>query len=149
MRARGAEGERLAAIIQEQLSAIETQVAIAASSPSRSIEAIESRLGEQVRRLTEASAALDPTRLHQEAVLVATRIDIEEEIKRLGAHIAAAQELLATSGAVGRKFDFLAQEFNREANTLCSKANDGDITRAGLQLKAIIDQLREQVQNIE
>ena len=82
-------------------------------------------------------------------MLIATRADIEEEVKRLGAHIAAARELLAATEPVGRKLEFLAQEFNREANTLCSKANDPEITRSGLELKAVIDQLREQVQNIE
>jgi uncharacterized protein (TIGR00255 family) len=97
----------------------------------------------------ESANTLDPDRLHQEAVLVATRVDVEEELKRLRAHIAAAHELLEAEGAVGRNLDFLAQEFNREANTLCSKANDVDITRAGLALKTVIDQMREQVQNIE
>jgi uncharacterized protein (TIGR00255 family) len=87
--------------------------------------------------------------LHQEAVLLATRADVEEELQRLTSHISAARELLIEDGAVGRKFDFLAQEFNREANTLCSKASDVEITRAGLTLKTVIDQLREQVQNIE
>ena len=80
---------------------------------------------------------------------MATRVDIEEEIKRLKAHIGAARELLEEEGAVGRKLDFLAQEFNREANTLCAKANDVEITRAGLAMKTVIDQMREQVQNIE
>jgi uncharacterized protein (TIGR00255 family) len=88
-------------------------------------------------------------RLHQEAVLLATRVDVEEELQRLGSHIGAARELINEPGAVGRKLDFLAQEFNREANTLCSKASDVEITRAGLALKTVIDQLREQVQNIE
>ena len=82
-------------------------------------------------------------------MLLATRADVEEELQRLTSHIGAARELLAEDGAVGRKLDFLAQEFNREANTLCSKANDIEITRAGLALKTVIDQLREQVQNIE
>ena len=97
----------------------------------------------------DAASTLDPERLHQEAVLIATRADIEEEVKRLTSHIAAARELMAASEPVGRKLDFLAQEFNREANTLCSKGNDPEITRNGLALKAVIDQLREQVQNIE
>ena len=81
--------------------------------------------------------------------MLAARADIEEEIQRLGSHLAAARALLEQGGAVGRQFDFLAQEFNREANTLCSKANDPEITRAGLALKVVIDQMREQVQNIE
>ena len=97
----------------------------------------------------EAGNGFDEARLHQEAVLLATRADVEEELRRLRAHIAAARDLLAEQGAVGRKFDFLAQEFNREANTLCAKANDTEITRAGLALKVVIDQMREQVQNLE
>ena len=80
---------------------------------------------------------------------MATRADVEEELERLKSHIGAARDLLAEDGAVGRKLDFLAQEFNREANTLCSKANDVEITRAGLDLKTVIDQFREQVQNVE
>ena len=100
-------------------------------------------------RLVETGTSLDETRLYQEAVLLATRADTEEELKRLTAHIAAARQLLQSREPAGRRLDFLAQEFNREANTLCSKANDADTTRAGLELKAVIDQMREQVQNIE
>ena len=147
--ARAGEGARLAAVLAEQLAAIEAQVAIVAKAPARTPAAIRKRLEEQLRRLTEAGPGLDEVRLHQEAALLATRADVEEELARLAAHIAAARELIAAREPVGRKLDFLAQEFNREANTLCSKAGDVDITRAGLELKAIIDQLREQVQNIE
>jgi len=148
--ARAAEGSRLVAALNAQLSEIERLVAIVQASPARTPEAIEVRLREQVRRLLDAgSGAFDAARLHQEAVLLATRADVAEELQRLTSHIGAARELLAEDGAVGRKLDFLAQEFNREANTLCSKANDIDITRAGLALKTVIDQLREQVQNIE
>jgi uncharacterized protein (TIGR00255 family) len=92
---------------------------------------------------------LDEARLYQEAALLAARADVEEELKRLAAHIAAARELLDANEPAGRRLDFLAQEFNREANTLCSKANDSETARAGLELKAVIDQMREQVQNIE
>jgi uncharacterized protein (TIGR00255 family) len=147
--ARAAEGARLAAILRAQLDEIERLVGIVAASPARTPEAIGQRLKEQVRRLIDTGSGFDPARLHQEAVLLATRADVEEELQRLAAHIGAARELIADSGAVGRKLDFLAQEFNREANTLCSKASDVEITRAGLALKTIIDQLREQVQNIE
>jgi len=148
--ARAAEGARLAAILSTQLDEIERLVAVVQSSPARTPQAIEARLKEQVRRLIESgNGAFDAARLHQEAVLLATRADVEEELQRLTAHIGAAREMLASATAVGRKLDFLAQEFNREANTLCSKANDIDITRAGLALKSVIDQLREQVQNIE
>ena len=97
----------------------------------------------------ETGAKLDEARLYQEAAILATRADVEEELKRLGAHIAGARELVASREPAGRRLDFLAQEFNREANTLCSKAIDPETTRAGLELKAVIDQMREQVQNIE
>jgi uncharacterized protein (TIGR00255 family) len=147
--ARAAEGSRLAATLNGQLDEIERQVRIVQQSPARTREAIEQRLKEQVSRLLDASNNFDPARLHQEAVLLATRADVEEELQRLTSHISAARELLIEDGAVGRKFDFLTQEFNREANTLCSKASDVEITRAGLTLKTVIDQLREQVQNIE
>jgi uncharacterized protein (TIGR00255 family) len=147
--ARAGEGRRLATILSEQLAEIESLVASAGASPARTVDAIRARLAEQVAKLIDASPQLDPARLHQEAALLATRADIEEEVKRLGAHIAAARDLLAADEPVGRKFEFLAQEFNREANTLCSKANAPEITRSGLALKAVIDQLREQVQNIE
>lgn len=147
--ARAAEGERLHAVIAEQMSEIERLVSFVEVSPARTPEAVGKRLKEMVGRLLEADNAFDPARLHQEAVLLATRADVEEELRRLRVHLAAARDLLAEPGAVGRKFDFLAQEFNREANTLCSKANDTEITRAGLALKVVIDQMREQVQNLE
>jgi uncharacterized protein (TIGR00255 family) len=147
--ARSAEGARLKAVLSEHLAGIEALVEQVEASPARGAAAIEARLKEQVARLMESQASFDPQRLHQEAVLLATRADVEEELKRLRSHIGAARELLEESGAIGRKLDFLAQEFNREANTLCSKANDVEITRAGLALKTVIDQMREQVQNIE
>ncbi len=149
IRYRQDEGSRLHAILSEQLAAIETLVAAVAKSPARTPDAIRQRLKQQVERLMETGGTFDDSRLYQEAMLLATRADVEEELKRLGTHIAAARDLLNATEPVGRKLDFLAQEFNREANTLCSKANDTDITRAGLELKAIIDQMREQVQNIE
>jgi uncharacterized protein (TIGR00255 family) len=147
--ARGAEGAKLAKVLNDQLDRIAALVASAAVSPARSPEAIRRRLEEQLARLFDVSSGLDPVRLHHEAVLLATRADIEEELKRLAAHVAAARELMSSPEAVGRRLDFLAQELNREANTLCAKTNDADITRIGLSLKATIDQLREQVQNIE
>jgi uncharacterized protein (TIGR00255 family) len=147
--ARTAEGARLAAIVADQLDQIDVLVERAANAPAREPKAIAQRLADQVARLTESSAGFDPDRLHQEALLVATKADIQEELDRLHAHIAAAQELLAQDQAVGRRLDFLAQEFNREANTICSKALDIEVSRAGLELKTVIDQLREQVQNIE
>jgi uncharacterized protein (TIGR00255 family) len=147
--ARAAEGTRLTEVLSAQLMEIERLVAVVEASPARTPEALTERLREQVGRLLDGGNGLDPARLHQEAVLIATRADVEEELKRLRSHIGAARELLSEEGTVGRKFDFLAQEFNREANTLCSKANDVEITRAGLALKTVIDQMREQVQNIE
>jgi uncharacterized protein (TIGR00255 family) len=147
--ARRAEGARLSGIIAEQVAQIEHFTAEVRASPSRSPEAILTRLKENIARLIETTTALDSDRLHQEAVLMATRADVEEELQRLGAHVAAARDILSEQGAVGRKLDFLAQEFNREANTLCSKANAVDVTRLGLQLKTVIDQFREQVQNVE
>ena len=147
--ARRAEGARLGDIIREQITQIDQLAASVRASPSRAPEAIMGRLKDAIGRLVDATAALDDDRLHQEAVLIATRADVEEELQRLSAHVAAARDILVERGAVGRKLDFLAQEFNREANTLCSKANAVDITRLGLQLKTVIDQFREQVQNVE
>ena len=145
---RDAEGRRLETVLRDGVAEVEQLVADVAASPTRAPAAIQARLAEQIERLT-GQAGLDPARLHQEAMLIATRIDVEEELTRLTSHIAAARDLLAAAEPVGRKFDFLTQEFNREANTLCSKANDATITRAGLAMKAVIDQMREQVQNIE
>ncbi len=147
--ARLAEGTRLQAVIAAYVDRIE-QLAIAArDNPARGAEAIKLRLSEQVARLMDAGAGFDENRLHQEAVLLATRADIQEELDRLASHVEAARRLLASREAVGREFDFLAQEFNREANTLCSKAIDKSLTSIGLELKTVIDQMREQVQNIE
>lgn len=143
------EGARLQAMLEGHLDAIEALTREAEASPARTIEAIQARLKEQVQTLLDSQLGLDMQRLHQEAVLLATKADIREEIDRLYAHVAAARDLLQSDVAVGRKLDFLTQEFNREANTLCSKSNDTSITDIGLQLKVHIDQLREQVQNIE
>jgi uncharacterized protein (TIGR00255 family) len=96
-----------------------------------------------------AANGFDPQRLHQEAALLAVRADIREEIDRLHAHVAALRELLAKGGPIGRKLDFLAQEFGREASTLCAKANDPGLSRIGLELRTVVDQMREQVQNVE
>lgn len=147
--ARAGEGARLMTVLGDILADMERLVALIEQSPARTPAAIETRLKEQMSRLLDPASGLDPARLHQEAVLLATRADIEEELKRLKSHIGAARELLEEQGPVGRKLDFLAQEFNREANTLCAKANDIEITRSGLALKTLIDQMREQVQNIE
>ena len=147
--ARAEEGARLQAVVASQIGRIRELAAAARANPSRSVEAVRSRLKEQVARLMDSGTNFDPDRLHQEAVLLATRADIEEELDRLSSHVEAAEALLISGEAVGRKFDFLAQEFNREANTLCSKAADRTMTAIGLDLKTVIDQMREQIQNIE
>ncbi|CAN5532535.1 YicC family protein [soil metagenome] len=143
------EGTRLVDILSAQLSRIEALTIAARDAPARSVNAIRARLAEQVSRLMDTSATFDRDRLHQEAVLLATRSDIQEEIDRLFSHIEAARRLIVSSEPAGRQLDFLAQEFNREANTLCSKAPDTAVTMIGLELKSTIDQMREQVQNIE
>jgi uncharacterized protein (TIGR00255 family) len=146
---RAREGAVLGAVLTQRLDAIENLTAAAEASPSRSAEAIAARLAEQISTLLNAAPALDPARLHQEAALLATRADIREEIDRLAAHVSAARNYLAQGSPIGRQLDFLAQEFNREANTLCAKSNDGALTAIGLELKLAVDQLREQVQNLE
>jgi uncharacterized protein (TIGR00255 family) len=147
--ARTAEGARLQTVLHAQLDTIEALVAQAADVMTRQPQLFTVKLREQITRLNEASATLDPERLHQEALLLAAKADIQEELDRLQAHVAAARELILSDAPVGRKFEFVAQEFNREANTTCSKASDIEISRLGLELKSVIDQLREQVQNIE
>lgn len=147
--ARRGEGAALASTLEDQIATIERLTEAADACPSRTPEAIRARLAAQVAALVEAGGSLDPNRLHQEAMLLAARSDVREEIDRLRAHVAAARELLAKGGAVGRRLDFLAQEFGREANTLCAKANDVALSRIGLELKAVVEQFREQVQNVE
>jgi uncharacterized protein (TIGR00255 family) len=143
------EGGRLATLVGQHLDAIEALRQRAAATAAAQPAALKTRLKAQVDALLEASPALPEERLAHEAALLVTKADVREELDRLSAHVAAARKLLAEGGAVGRKFDFLCQEFNREANTLCSKSVDVELTTIGLDLKAAIDQLREQVQNIE
>ncbi len=147
MRAR--EGARLAAVIEALLGEVATLRDAAAGAAAARPEAIKARLRAQMAELLDASRALPEDRLVQEAALLATKADIREELDRLDAHISAARELMAKDGAVGRQLDFLCQEFNREANTLCSKSGDVELTAIGLKLKAAVEQLREQIQNIE
>lgn len=147
--ARRIEGENVAKIIAQHVDTVETLVAAAERIIARLPASLRARIEEQVRVLMDSSAAFDADRLHQEAVLLATKADVREEIDRLGAHIEHARKLIRGGGAIGRKLDFLAQEFNREANTLCSKSTDRELTEIGLSLKTVIDQFREQVQNIE
>lgn len=147
-RSRLDEGARISGILVRQLDTIAELVERADAHPSRTREAISSRLSQQIAAL-RLEPDIAPDRLAQEALLLVTKADIQEEIDRLRAHIASARSLLGSAGPVGRRLDFLAQEFNREANTLCSKSNAVELTAIGLDLKAAIDQLREQVQNIE
>ncbi len=148
-KSRREEGVRLEKLIDAQVRRIAALTIAARDNPARTTEAVKARLAMQIAKLMETGASFDAARLHQEAVLLATRADIQEELDRLMSHVAAARALLDSGAAIGRKFDFLAQEFNREANTLCSKAVDQTMTAIGLDLKTVIDQMREQVQNIE
>lgn len=143
------EGRSLAALMSGHLDEIEQIVAKVEADPSRTPEAIRVRLREQVKQLVESSDGLDEDRLYAEAALLATKADIREEIDRLTAHVASARKLIQDGGPVGRRLDFLAQEFNRESNTLCAKSNSSAVTRLGLDLKAAVDRFREQVQNLE
>jgi uncharacterized protein (TIGR00255 family) len=144
---RAAEGRVLAQVIAGQIDRIAAlreaaweQVALRATSQAATLKA-------QMAKVLEADP--DPARLAQELALIAVRTDVTEELDRLDAHVAAARTLMTEPGPIGRKFDFLMQEFMREANTLCSKAQDIALTRVGLDLKTVIDQMREQVQNVE
>ncbi len=143
------EGEALDKIMRERVDQIAKLVNDAENAPGRKPEAIRARLAEQVKALLETGEKFDADRLHSEAVLLAAKADVREELDRLNAHVSAAREMLKGGGAVGRKLDFLAQEFNREANTLCAKANDVKLSQIGLELKTLVDQFREQVQNLE
>ena len=147
--ARRAEGRALSGILAGQLEAMERLVAAIETAPARRAEAVRAKLEAQIAALLGAAPALDPDRLHQEAVILATKADVREELDRLTAHIAAARALLRDGGGVGRRLDFLAQEMGRESNTLSAKANDVALSRIGLDLKAVVEQFREQVQNVE
>ena len=147
--ARGAEGARLSEMLNGHLDTISQLADKASECAELRPGSRRKRLGEQLAELLEAQPPVTEERLAQELALLAVKGDIREEFDRLCAHVAAARELMAEGGVVGRRLDFLCQEFNREANTLCSKALDVELTRIGLDLKAVIDQLREQVQNVE
>ena len=147
--ARAAEGAALERVIAAQIDTIagltrEARSAATARRPDQ-IEGLKAALA----RLSEGAPGVDPGRLEQELALIAVKTDVTEELDRLEAHVGAARKLLAAREPVGRKLDFLMQEFNREANTLCSKAQSAELTRIGLDLKTVIDQMREQVQNLE
>ena len=146
---RRAEGATLGRLLSTRLDEIAALTARAERAPGRKPEAIKARLAEQVATLLSASERFDSDRLHQEAVLLAAKADIREELDRLASHVAQAKKLLADGGAIGRKLDFLAQELHRESNTLTAKANDVELTNIGLELKTVVEQFREQVQNLE
>jgi len=143
------EGDALGQILTQRVNEIAALAARAEISPGRKPEAIKARIAEQVATLLDASNRFDPDRLHQEAILIASKADIREELDRLASHVAQVGKLIADGGAIGRRLDFLAQELNREANTLCSKSNDVELTNVGLELKSVVEQFREQVQNLE
>ena len=146
---REAEGARLAEILRQRLEEMASLRVAAESTMSTRNDAIRERLRTQLDALLEMSPALSEERLAQEAALLAVKADIREELDRLGAHIEAARALLGEDGAIGRKLDFLCQEFNRETNTLCSKSGDIELTRIGLDLKSAIDQFREPALNVD
>lgn len=142
------EGEALGRVLGDRLSEIADLAARAEAAPGRRPEAIRQRIADQIAALIDGGR-FDPDRLHQEAILVAAKADVREEIDRLKAHVEQARMLLAAGGAIGRRLDFLAQEFHRESNTLCAKSNDVELTNVGLDLKTVVEQFREQVQNLE
>ena len=146
---RASEGAALQAVIAAQLDRIATLTDQARAEADARRDAAATALREALAKIMANADGVDETRLAQELALIAVKNDVTEELDRLTAHVAAARELLAEPGPVGRKFDFLMQEFMREANTLCSKAQALALTRIGLDLKTVIDQMREQVQNVE
>ena len=146
---RRTEGAELMNVLKRQLEQVEALSASAAVLAEERKPRIAETLMTNLERVLANSDGMDPDRLAQGLALIAVKADVTEEIDRLAAHVRAARELLEAGGPIGRKLDFLMQEFNREANTLCSKAQSSDLTAVGLELKAIIDQKREQVQNID
>ena len=143
------EGATLGDVLKQRLDQIEQLAGRAEKAPGRQPEAIRARLAEQIAVLISASDRFDSDRLTQEALLMATRADIREELDRIASHLSQSRALLDKGGAVGRRLDFLAQEFNREVNTCCSKSNDLELTNTGLEMKNVVEQFREQVQNLE
>ncbi|HEX3440642.1 MAG TPA: YicC/YloC family endoribonuclease [Pseudolabrys sp.] len=146
---RNEEGAALGRLLANRLDEIAALTGRAEAAPGRKPDAIKARLAEQVATLMSANERFDSDRLYQEAIMLATKADIREELDRLVSHVAQAQKLLQEGGPIGRKLDFLAQELNRESNTLTAKANDVELTNIGLQLKSVVEQFREQVQNLE
>jgi len=143
------EGVTLGQILIQRMDEIEGLTTKAEAAPGRKPEAIKARLAEQIAALLESTDRFDPDRLTQEALLIAAKADIREELDRIASHIAQVREMIAKGGPVGRRLDFLAQEFHREVNTCCSKSNDLELTNTGLAMKNVVEQFREQVQNLE
>ncbi len=149
LKMRGAEGGALEAVLSDQLATIEDLTARAAEAAEARKGDVAANLRTQLARVLDNSDGADEARMAQELAMLAVKADVTEEIDRLSAHVTAARDLLAAGSPIGRKLDFLSQEFNREANTICSKAGSGALTTLGLELKTVIDQMREQVQNVE
>ena len=147
-RARAGEGAKLGTVLNAQMAEIARLTTAAGTMAAAQPAALRDKLLQQIDDLV-APGTVSPERLAQEIALLAVRADIREEIDRLASHVTEAKRLLASGEAIGRKIDFLAQEFNRESNTLCSKSSDIELTRIGLDLKAVIDQFREQAMNVE
>jgi uncharacterized protein (TIGR00255 family) len=143
------EGSSLGQILNQRLDEIEVLAKKAEVAPGRKPEAVRARLAEQVAALLETSDRFDSDRLTQEALLIAAKADIREELDRIASHVSQARELIGKGGPIGRRLDFLAQEFHREVNTTCSKSNDLELTNTGLEMKSVVEQFREQVQNLE
>jgi uncharacterized protein (TIGR00255 family) len=143
------EGISLGQILSQRLDEIAGLAKKAEAAPGRKPEAVRARLAEQVAALLEATDRFDADRLNQEALLIAAKADIREELDRIASHLSQARELIGKGGPIGRRLDFLAQEFHREVNTTCSKSNDLELTNTGLEMKSVVEQFREQVQNLE
>jgi uncharacterized protein (TIGR00255 family) len=143
------EGVTLGQILSQRMDEIENLARRAEAAPGRRPDAIKARIAEQIATLLETSERFDSDRLNQEAIMIAAKADIREELDRIASHISQAREMIGKGGPVGRRLDFLAQEFNREVNTCCSKSNDIELTNVGLEMKNVIEQFREQVQNLE
>ena len=143
------EGVTLGQILSQRMDELERLAQRAEAAPGRKPEAIKARLAEQIAALLETSDRFDPDRLNQEALLIAAKADIREELDRIASHVSQTREMIGKGGPIGRRLDFLAQEFNREVNTCCSKSNDLELTNTGLAMKNVVEQFREQVQNLE
>ncbi|HWV43061.1 YicC/YloC family endoribonuclease [Pseudorhodoplanes sp.] len=143
------EGDAIGRVLSARLDEMAALAQRADAAPGRQPDAVKRKLAEQVAVLLETAGRFDADRLHQEAILLAAKADIREELDRLAAHVAQARKLMNGGGAIGRRLDFLSQELNRETNTLCAKSNDVELTNIGLELKSVVEQFREQVQNLE